>query len=226
MNGAASIIADARDMFEHYLKATETFFKRATPREEGGYNYPEGTVQADCGAFAGIFTCLWTAIKDRQKFTTYRASKPSAFGDLVSIVTPDANSGASYAEFWAQKCGNLVRTRPETDADMHELCRTLRNGFCHFNFRYTNVAPRDYFRQLDLPLPGIIKDPDIADNFRIYILDWDTKNGGFLDHKSDTRIIETHFAPLRYHLFCFLARFFTKPGSPPYIDILTLRPLE
>src|SRR5947208_2236268 len=105
------------------------------------------------------------------------------------------------------------------------LCRTLRNGFAHFNFRYINVAPSLYFPQMNLALPAHIPQPDVAKNYRIFICDWNKHRGGFLDPDSDTRIIETHFAHLRYHLFMFLARFFTKPDREPYRDILTGQPI-
>jgi hypothetical protein len=54
-----------------------------------------------------------------------------------------------------------------------------------------------------------------------YICDRNKQRGGFMDPNSDTRIIETHFAHLRYHLFMFLARFFSEPDHEPYQDILT-----
>jgi len=222
MNVAVSILVDAREMFDQYLRATDESFVRTKPLSTGGYEYPEATVQADCAAFAMVFTCLWRAIRSSEVFRAYYALKPLAFSALANMVTPDAYAGPPYAGFWVQKGVNLVPTSPKTEIEMRKLCRTLRNGFCHFNFRYINVAPRNYFQQLALSLPGEVIDPDFADNYRIFICDWDATEGGFMEAKSDTRIIETQFASLRYSLFRFLASFFTEPGRLPYKDILTL----
>lgn len=225
MNVAASVLVDAREIFDQYLRATDESFVRTKPLPAGGYEYPEATVQADCAAFAMVFTCLWRAIGSSQVFQSYYALKPLAFNELANMVTPDAYSGTTSGGFWVQQGVNLVPTSPRTETDMRKLCRTLRNGFCHFNFRYINVAPRNYFQQLGLPLPGIIFAPDVVDNYRVYICDWKNHKRGFMDPGSDTRIIETQFARLRYHLFRFLALFFTEPEKPPYKDILTLNRL-
>jgi hypothetical protein len=143
------------------------------------------------------------------------------------MVTADANTGASYGGFWVQdkKSQNLVTASPSTEKLMYTLCRTLRNGFDHFNFRYLNVTPREYFNKLALPLPGTIIDPDLAANYRIFICDWKSDRAEFMEPTSDTRVIGTQFARLRYSLFRFLADFFSEPGRTPYRDILTLLPL-
>jgi hypothetical protein len=55
------------------------------------------------------------------------------------------------------------------------------------------------------------------------VCDW-LPSKAFIDPASDTRIVETHFAHLRYQLFRFLAYFFmSRPGQ--YIDILTNEPM-
>jgi hypothetical protein len=83
MTDVASIITDACDILEHYLKATKPPFRRAIPLQTGGYKYPEDTIQADCGAFAGVFTCLWRAIEDKQTFKKHYVEKPLAFNELI-----------------------------------------------------------------------------------------------------------------------------------------------
>jgi hypothetical protein len=219
MNATTSILDDAREIFDSYLRATNGFV-RAIPLPTEGFKYPQDTVQTDCVVFAYILSCIWQAIGSPQEFPKYYALKPKAFANLATMVTPGADTGISYAGFWVQKGTNLVPTSPRTETEMWTLCRTLRNGFGHFNFRYINVAPRDYFQQLALPLPGEVIDPNLADNYRIFICDW--KPGKeFLAVSSNTRIVDTQFARLRYSLFRFLTYFFAEPGRPPYKDILT-----
>jgi hypothetical protein len=229
-SGARKILEDARANFDHYLSATP---KQSFPRIErqdtdGSYWYPENTVHADVEAFASAFTCSWRVLAIDENFRHYYNSKPAAFEELAHIVTPnnpDPRGLTSHARFW--KFNTVV---PIVDIDSaKELCRTLRNGFAHFNFRYINVSPREYFRQIDLPLPNFIPQPDVANHYRIFICDWNKgtrkKPNKFMEPASDTRIVETHFAHFRYHLFMFLARLFSEPGHQ-YEDILTLKKIS
>lgn len=219
---AKAIVSDARAMFDYYLQATtEPSFRRiASQSPDGIFLYPEATCQADAGAFAGVFNCLWRALGTPGTFQHYYAAKTTAFAELVQIVTPntpDPHRFTTHARFWMMD----IQT-PVADANaVHRLCRTLHNGFSHFNFRYIDVAPSDYFRQMDLALPPHIPDPTAPSAYRIFICDWNKQRRGFMQPGSDTRIVETHFAHLRYHLFLFLARFFSEPGIGGYHDILT-----
>ena len=224
---AQGILGDARTIFDYYLAATQypSFIRIGGKVANGIFWYPENTVQVDVGAFAGVFICLWRAIAIGKNFRYYYMTKPEAFAELARIVTPndpDTREFTSHARFWKFN----VRT-PVIGVDgMKELCRTLRNGFAHFNFRYIDVAPSDYFRQMNLLLPNFIPQPDVANNYRIFICDWN-KSGTkkFMEPDSETRIIETHFAHLRYHLFMFLARLFSEPDHQ-YKDILTLQTIS
>ncbi len=219
MNATSSILDDARDILDSYLRATSGFV-RAIPLPTEGFKYPQDTVQTDCVVFSHIFSCIWQAIGSPQVFPTYYALKPKAFTNLATMVTPGADTGISFAGFWVQKEANLVSTSARTESNMRKLCRTLRNGFGHFNFRYINVAPQEYFQKLALPLPGTIISPNLASNYRIFICDWESGRGEFMQLNSDTRIIETQFAHLRYLMFLFIAYFLSEPGRPPYKDIL------
>jgi hypothetical protein len=228
---AAAIVADARAMFEHYLAATpsSTFVRSIWQPEKGHHFYPEPTIQADAGAFAGVFTCLWRALEVPGMFARYYADKSAAFVELARIVKPNDDGYAAHARFWVQDGASLVRRVPSDADTMKRLCKTLRDGFSHFNFRYINDTPKGYFERLRLVLPSAIPEPTVANSHRIFICDWIPKKSGrrlqFMDADSDSRVIETHFAHFRYHLFCFLARFFAEPGGASYHDILTLQPL-
>jgi len=170
-------------------------------------------------AFAVTFTCLWRAFQAGRVFDQVYASHPAAFHELRSIVTPNVPEAGAYtacARFWVHDQQQQVTAIEE----YRRLYRTLRNGFGHFNFRYVDVTPREYFGRLGQHLPAHIPDPDEAMNYRIFILDWNNRNHAFMDPSSDTRIIETHFAHLRYHLFKFLARFFAGHGAGSFKDIL------
>ena len=135
---------------------------------------------------------------------------------------PDPEGWTAHSRFWVYD-----RVQPITTAgEVKQLCRTLRNGFAHFNFRYIDLAPADYFSRMGLPLPVHLPQPDEARHYRIFICDWDKKKGNFMEPASDTRIIETHFAHFRYHLFMFLARLFSTPEREAYKDILKQQPIE
>jgi hypothetical protein len=224
--GAQATVSDARVVFNYYLEATSapSFRRIGLQCHDGSFVYPETTCQVDAAAFAGAFNCLWRALETRTTFNYYYTAKTAAFAELVRIVTPnkaDPCGFTAHARFWTMG----VQMPIEGAKGVRLLCRTLRNGFAHFNFRYINVAPSRYFLQMNLALPTHIPQPDVANNYRIFICDWNKDRAGFMDPESDTRIIETHFAHLRYHLFMFLARFFTEPDREPYRDILTGRPI-
>jgi hypothetical protein len=225
-------LADARAMFDYYLRLTaEAPFKRTESRPGGGFLYPIESVQADMAAFAGVFSCVWQAIASRPVFTHYYAAKPDAFIELRKIVTGNDDGYAQQARFWIQDAAgsDVVPCDPATLDCMWSLGRTFRNGLNHFQFRYIHTSPDDYFDRLGHPMPTAMKavsrQPSSPDNYRIFIFDF-TPSVGCLQPGSNTRIIETLLAHLRYHLFCFLGRFFTEPNDSPYTDILTRRPLE
>ena len=214
-----AIVSDARAIFDSYLEATRhVSFCRIVPLGGGNFRYPETTIQVDALAFAGVLNCLWGALQDQATFDRCYDAKQRAFDELVRIVTPNApdpQNFATHARFWRMDAEATV-----SDAkSVRSVCRTLRNAFAHFNFRYIDVTPSKYFERMSLALPTHIPEPGLARNYRIFICDW--KCGAFMAPDSDTRIIETHFAHLRYHLFMFLARFFTEPDHDPYVDILT-----
>jgi hypothetical protein len=48
----------------------------------------------------------------------------------------------------------------DSESDMKLLCRTLRNGFQHFNYEYSDYKSEDYFAQIALPNAVNIKIPD------------------------------------------------------------------
>jgi hypothetical protein len=220
-----ALVADARAIFEYYLASTAgPGFTRTRPQGATGvYLYPEALLQVDTGAFAGVFTCLWRALEVQAAFDYFYSASPIAFQELTRIVTPNAGPDGltECARFWVHDQIQQVTTAD----DSRKLCRTLRNGFAHFNFRYIHVAPTEYFARLNLVQPSHIPDPLLPMNYRLFICDWRNQRGRFMDQGSDTRIIETHFAHLRYHLFRFLACFFLGQGATQYSDILTGDPI-
>lgn len=223
---ADDFVADARVIFNDYLSATSIReFRRSVPNPDEGFTYPQPTAQTDMAAFSVVFTCLWRILQRREYFSLYYADKPIAFEEIRRIVTPlvgEFSRYTTYAGFWGQNdSGTFIPVPPNNEASIMEVCRTLRNGFGHFNFRYTDVAPNEYFMRLNLTPPPVIPDPNVPSNYRVFICDWQSQRGmQFGDNDSDSRIVATHFAHLRYHLFLFLARFFSEPGVPPYKDIL------
>ena len=135
----------ARSVSNTVVLAATNIFCRATLREGRTYIYPEATIQADAGAFAGVFTSVWQIIQ--PTFDQYYGNKPAAFEELARIVTPnkpDKEGFTSHARFWK----NATKA-PVTDSDsMRSLCRPLRNGLGHFNFRYVDMSPSEYFAKM------------------------------------------------------------------------------
>jgi len=219
----SDVLEGARATFDHYLAATKCFC-RAIPRGDGKFLYPEDTIQADGAVFAAIFIWVWEAIREKEPFDQCYAEKKSAFDELARIVTPNSLNSTDptrYVNFWNH---NQPAAVADT-AGSRSLCRTLRNGLGHFHSRYVNESPRAYFNKMGLTLPAHIPHPDVTENYRIFICDW-SPGRKFMDSGSETRIVATDFAHFRYHLFMFLARFFSASGREPYVDILTRQPLK
>jgi hypothetical protein len=220
-----NIINDARAVFGRYLAKTKSE-TRMEPLGNGQYRYPIETIENDTMVFVSLFTCLWQVFgngKNHQKMVPYQTQNPDAFRELEHIVTKFVASDEDRC-FW--QGGDVLKpVDVSTAAGRYELCRTLRNGFNHFNFRFIDLSPNDYFHRLGFDLPNKIDKPGVAHNWRIFICDVD-RNHNFLQAGSDSRMIETGFAHLRCHLFRFLAKFFKELNIDPYIDILTSKPLS
>ena len=182
------------------------------------------------GAFSGVFTCLWEAFEREDKthpiFTQFYNRKPQAFKELAGIVDPQPwNPRAGFWE-WDDTASTFV-LRPVTDVDgIWQLFRTLRHGFAHFNVRWINVKPAEYFARLGVALPPAkVFEVDEAENYRVFICNW-LPNYGFMTSRSQSRIIATHFAHMRYQLFMFLARIFPEEGEAQYEDIIYRRTIK
>ena len=78
MNSVTSeaLIADARSAFDYYLVATRGLC-RSRPRPDGTFLYPEETIQADSGAFAGVFNCVYSTSLIPQRQGHFRSSAAS-----------------------------------------------------------------------------------------------------------------------------------------------------
>jgi len=90
-----------------------------------------------------------------------------------------------------------------------DVCRVLRNGFAHFNWRYENLSAEDYWKRNGWdtlsPQPAFNLRTRGPNNYTAYIVDaappWNST--AFWDMKN-LRIVVTPFHILRYHLHLFL----------------------
>ncbi len=212
------IIDDTRGIFERYLAKTKSD-KRIENLSNGRWLYPIETIEADMMVFSQLFSCLWMVFGEKAAFKSHQNASPDVFQELTVIVTKLVPTDEDRA-FWSGSDFKRVSTIPFPAAAQYELARTLRNGLSHFNFRFENRSPRDYFARMGLPFPTDISKPDTTDNYRIFICDR-THGKTFMASDSNSRMVETGFAHLRYHLFRFLGKFFRRPGAHGYIDILT-----
>jgi hypothetical protein len=217
-------IGHARAMFDNYIRATASFTRqKEVPGRPGFFNYSEETVVSDMLAFSKVYMCVWEVIQSGAK-DWYR-SAPDLFINIRHIVTPHPTpDDTRHVQFWVPRADNSRDIEPgDVRADkLVAVAETLRHGFGHFNYRYHNMTPEAYFKDLGPALPLAIKEPQRAGEFDRRIFIFDGKSGG----SAHAHIVETTFGHLRYHLACFLARFFTEhAGAAPYTDILTGRTL-
>jgi hypothetical protein len=209
-------IDDARQLFDNYIELSRDL-NRSVP-ENDYFRYPYCVNEQDMMVFASMFTNVWQAI--RRDFAAQYDTKRKVFLELEHLTTP--NQHCQHNAFWIQK-GPALEHRVVTDVDgMRLLCRTLRNGFNHFNYRYADMAPNDYFKRLGVQPPAGIPHLTTTSNYRIFICDHKARTV-FMARDSETRVLETGFGHLRYHLYAFLARFFEAEGGRPYLDLFELR---
>lgn len=217
MTATQDAIEDARFLFDSYVDTTK-HIERCTGTEDP-FLYPKGPSDLDMLVLGSVFTCLWQVIGNRTVFATHYASKQSAFYYLGLLTMPDTKHH-KYSCFWEQQGLILVQGSVTTEDGMYSLCRTLRNGFGHFNYRYLDLSPDKYFAKLGVATPSGIRDQQTADNYRVFVCDHLPRTR-LMDPGSNTRILETGFGHLRYHLYFFLARFFHAAGGREPLDLMT-----
>lgn len=217
-------------MYDNYISATAPFTRTAqVAGRPGQHAYPEDTIVSDMLAFSKVFISLWAALEGGAR--PWYELDPDVFTNLEFVVKPHPGpDDTRYVRFWmSSKPGDVEEASVAGPGNMIALGKTLRDGFGHFHYRWANLTPRQYFADLELTLPPALeaadRGPDTrgTHDYRIFILDWG--RGGYLSGDG-TRILETTFAHLRYHLACFLGRFFMRhAGAAPYTDILTQQKL-
>lgn len=215
---------DARALLDNYIETTKGI--QRCFGEEKPYFYPQGTLEMDMLVFAAVFTSVWQGMGTEKLFSQHYASKPRAFEEMVNIATPEAEFHP-YTCFWEQDGSDLKKVDVATEAGARSLCRTLRNGFNHFNYRYVDKNPDAYFSKLGVATPSGIRDPQTAVNYRIFICDHQTKDKKnkplkLMDSGSNTRILETGFAHIRFHLYAFLEQFFKVECGRPEVSLMDL----
>jgi len=123
-----------------------------------------------------------------------------------------------------------IHFRPLQHVEERDLAREFRRS----RFRKELVVGREKERALQhlappLDLLGlvdkaspttVVAKPDLAHNYKVFVCDWKLKKGNFGDPNTDSRLVGTHFPHLRYHLFRFLALFFSDSDRKPSYDII------
>ena len=194
------------NVFTTYMTATQNL-QRSVKINDKDYSYPEETVEMDLHVFFGLFCQLWeTRYKHRQanhhSFKALFEMKDSPLRTLIGCL-------------WAEGsffCNERLYSKDDVlgSEDLaYEFCRTLRNGFNHFNFLYCNVSTQDYFNEIGITKPTAFKDK-IANNYRVYIYDC---AGIWLAQDSNSRAIEVQYHELRYSMHLFLRELLT-PNAP------------
>lgn len=193
------------NVFTTYMTATQNL-QRSVKINDKDHRYPEKTVEMDLHVFSGLFCQLWeTRYKNRQaahhSFKALFEMKDSPLRTLIGCI-------------WAGSffCNSRLYIKEEVLADedlAYEFCRTLRNGFNHFNFSYCNKSTQDYFNEIGITKPTEFPDK-FADNYRVYIYD---HTGNWLDQHSNSRAIEVQYHELRYSMHLFLRELLT-PNAP------------
>lgn len=216
-------LVDASHLFNNYMSLTRTMVRsKATPGTLG-FVYPPPETEQDVMVFATIYTCVWQAIQDDFGVHYNDATKTAAFQELANIVTP--NNSFPYKNFWRQN-GTVLDPCPVNNEDgMLWLCRTLRNGFNHFNYRWVDEAPDVYFAKLHLPTPAVIQNPTLGGNYRTFLCDWATSAQNprsFMAPGSNSRVLETSLGIFRLHLHEFLGLFFQAECGRSHTGLFSL----
>lgn len=209
------VVQDASELFNNYMTHTRGVVRSVKNLVGPNYTYPPYETEQDLMVFATIYTCVWEAIKEDFPRYYNDPAKAPAFKELEHVV--EANNDFPFKGIWIQdgdalQHGNPLRPLAVDNMDgMLALCRTLRNGFNHFNYRWVNEPPDVYFGKLNIPTPHVIQQPQHRQNYRTFLCDWSTSRRNprqFLDRDSNSRVLETSCGIFRQHLHEFLGLFF------------------
>jgi hypothetical protein len=149
-DGTMTTLADeARVLFDNYQQATPSSeFKRLKELGPQHFLYFEPHLQADMAVFAGVLANLWEGLRDRTVFAQHFKSKRQAFSAIREMIVPQTPH-AEHTRFWSLNGGALTSETLWNEQVAYNMCRTLRNGFSHFHFRYVDDPPVAYFKRMN-----------------------------------------------------------------------------
>ncbi len=238
IKAAQDVFNVACSIFESYLAITKNV-SRSTWNGKS-YDYSNDTMASDTVFFASVFASVWSAIDENHTpaFDYFFEKRNSAFELLADIVRPSQHYPKSRLWVQLQKDFEQVEIKKPVEKDtIKHIGAVLRNSTAHFTTRFLDVSPQEYFSKLalgkngtNLTVPQVVPEPDLKCNARIFLISWDVKYKQFNEPRGvgsnvPSRMIETHYAQLRYCLFRFLVDLF-KSADHAFEDFLSKTPIE
>jgi hypothetical protein len=175
------------------------------PNSPGVFTYPDNSVISDLTILWSIYSETYQIIRDSgERMSAFIARDPSLLNEIRVII----NSGEYWETNGTPPSLEQIPLAEAAANHVDEICRTLRNGYAHFRWRYDDLNARDYWLAQGW---GMISSPAgfnlaarPAKNYRAYIVDTPKWSAAGFWQMPDLRIIVTGFGDLRYCLHRFL----------------------
>jgi hypothetical protein len=140
-----NVLEEIRKKFDAYFNFTTGRLPRilSFDRRTQQYTYTEESIVLDIIFLTSLFAQLYEAYKKNKEKLHLR--HPAAWLQIMSLFD---ERGPETGAFYQQgKASPVARN----DFNHPEICRTLRNAFQHFNYKYTDLTAQEYIGTLSLP---------------------------------------------------------------------------
>jgi hypothetical protein len=167
--------------------------------------YPNDSMVSDLTVFWSLFVEVYETLRRgaSQKFAVI-AANPVLAATLWQIIDDDGTG-----EYWTSTAGSLVQERGRGATELAGFARTLRNGYGHFHWHYSDLSAVDYWRRsgwdTQNAAPQFRLSARMAGGHIAYIADSAPRLDGpnFWGGK-DLRIIVAKYILVRWYLYRFL----------------------
>jgi hypothetical protein len=197
-----------RPKFNAYFEFTQNLPRLVRNTSPDCFIYPDDSVMSDLTILASLFGEIYQAFNDHSALSDFAATLAESTNlrkDFRQIV--EGCEGAN-GSFWITRQGKLERLSTDDAIQKHhlkKLLRTLRNGFAHFHWLYTDLSALAYWQAQNWSTQGAPAEFKLNDrppnNYMTYIADgkppW---NPNCFWDLGDLRILATPIPCLRYFL--------------------------
>jgi hypothetical protein len=144
------LLTVTKPKFDAYFSITSNW-ERSVKLSNGFYRYPDPTMIADIVFLWAVFTEVFEIVGKQVKFA--KIVKGDAFlkQNIRRIIEGDSSSKPD-GSFWRRKGSGLLEPVPldmavDTESELEQVLRTLRNSFAHSNWLYENLSALDYWKK-------------------------------------------------------------------------------